>query len=183
MKRIVKHGEEDAEEAAGDAENRGHGIGHRDGDLLRTVLDVLGGAGVAEPRGELIRFAQALHRLRQVLEEVAHRSDERHEQQQHEDERQRSAVPRTVTVAASPRDIRVFAITKRTGYSKTSARKIPMKTMRKVSPIARNATAIPMTARMASSVRAGSKSSMRRPPVLSMAQKATEGCGWIGSVD
>ena len=56
-------------------------------------------------------------------------------------------MPSTVTVAASPRDIRVFAITKRTGYSKTRARKIPMNTMRNVSPIARNATASPTRAR------------------------------------
>ena len=73
-----------------------------------------------------------------------------------------TAVPRTVTVAASPRDILVFAITKRTGYSKTSARKMPTNTMRKVSPIARNATASPATARTASNVRAGRRSSTRR---------------------
>ena len=50
-----------------------------------------------------------------------------------------SAVPSTVTVAARPRDMPVFAITNRTGYSKTSARKIPTKTIRNVSPIAANA--------------------------------------------
>ncbi len=49
------------------------------------------------------------------------------------------AVPSTVTVAASPRDMWVFAITKRTGYSNTSARKMPMKTIRNMSPIERKA--------------------------------------------
>ena len=46
-----------------------------------------------------------------------------------------------------PRDIRVFAITKRTGYSKTSARKMPTKTIKNVSPIAAKATARPSEAR------------------------------------
>ena len=39
--------------------------------------------------------------------------------------------------------MRVFAITKRTGYSNTSARKIPTNTIRNVSPIAQNAASTP----------------------------------------
>ena len=46
-------------------------------------LHVLGGAGVADGV-ELAGVAQALDRLRQVVEEVAHAPDERHEQQQRE---------------------------------------------------------------------------------------------------
>ena len=54
--------------------------------MLGTVLHVPGRARVAEPGGELIRLAQALDRLREVLQEVAHRSDERYEKKQHEGE-------------------------------------------------------------------------------------------------
>src|SRR5262245_36225265 len=74
----------------------------------------------------------------------------------------RSAVPMTVTVAARPRDQCVFRITKRTGYSKTSARKMPTKTTRKVSPIAWNAASRRIVAVTISTVRIGSRSSMRR---------------------
>ena len=66
-----------------------------------------------------------------------------------------SAVPSTVTVAARPRDIRVFAITKRTGYSKTNARKMPTKTIRNVSPMAANAAMSPIAAATTMTVRIG----------------------------
>ena len=56
------------------------------------------------------------------------------------------AVPSTVTAEAMPRERCVFAITHRNGASNTSARKIPTKTTRNVSPIAQNA---PITARVA----------------------------------
>src|SRR5262245_29543675 len=89
-----------------------------------------------------------------------------------------TAVPRTVTVAASPRDMCVLAIKKRTGYWKTSGRKHPNNKTRKVCPLARTARATPATARTASNVRAGSRSSTRFAPGESMARKATPGCGW-----
>ena len=57
-------------------------------------------------------LAQLLDRCRQVLEEVAHAADERHEEEEGEDQVTATAAPSTVTVAASPRDIPVFAITK-----------------------------------------------------------------------
>ena len=72
------------------------------------------------------------------------------------------ATPSTVTVAASPRDIPVFAITSRTGYSNTSARKMPTKMIRNVSPIATNAAISPRAAATIRTVRIGSSSSMRR---------------------
>ena len=71
-------------------------------------------------------------------------------------------MPSTVTVAARPRDIRVFAITNRTGYSNTSARKMPTKTIRNVSPIATNAASTPSVAATSSTVRIGRTSSTRR---------------------
>ena len=72
------------------------------------------------------------------------------------------AVPSTVTAAATPRDIPVLAIRYRTGYSNTSARKIPTKTIRKVSPIAANAASTPSVAATNSTVRIGRNSSTRR---------------------
>ena len=65
------------------------------------------------------------------------------------------AVPSTVTVAARPRDQPVFSITKRTGNSKTSPRKIPTKTIRNVSPIATNAPRTPIAAETTRIVRIG----------------------------
>ena len=73
-----------------------------------------------------------------------------------------TAVPSTVTVAARPRDQPVFAITNRTGYSNTSARKIPMKTTRNVSPIARNAATSPTAATTSRIVLIGKTTSTRR---------------------
>ena len=88
-----------------------------------------------------------------------------------------------MTVAASPRDIRVFDITKRTGYSKTSARKIPMNTMRNVSPIARNATASADDGEDREE-RASREQELDPASVdLLHGAKATEGCGWIDPVD
>ena len=69
------------------------------------------------------------------------------------------AVPSTVTVAARPRDQPVFLITKRTGNSKTSPRKIPTKTIRNVSPIATNAPRTPIAAETIRIVRIGISSS------------------------
>ena len=61
-------------------------------DLLGAALHVSRRARVAEPRGELVRGAQVLDELRQVLEEVPHAADERHEQQEHQrDDRERRA--------------------------------------------------------------------------------------------
>jgi hypothetical protein len=71
-------------------------------------------------------------------------------------------VPSTVTAAATPRDIFVFLIRNRTGYSNTSARKIPMNTIRKVSPIATNAASTPSVPATSSTVRIGRISSTRR---------------------
>ena len=52
-----------------------------------AVLDVLGRARVAEPGGKLVGVAEASRTgPRQVVEEVAHRSDEWHEQYQHQEE-------------------------------------------------------------------------------------------------
>ena len=83
----------------------------------------------------------------------------------------RSAVPSTVMVAARPRDMFVFLMTKRTGYSKTSARKMPTKTIRKVSPIALKASATPAAAPTMSSVRTGTRSSTRRVPAEAIARR------------
>ena len=72
-----------------------------------------------------------------------------------------TAVPSTVIVAASPRDSPVLAITKRRGYSKTSARKIPTKTIRNASAIVAKAhmSAIaPATSRI---VRSGTTTATR----------------------
>ena len=91
----------------------------------------------------------------------------------------RSAVPRTVTVAARPRDIRVLSITKRTGYSKTKARKIPTKTIRNVSPMAANATMTPIAAATSRTVRMGRISSIRRDSRDSIAE--TLGSAAVGS--
>ena len=55
----------------------------------------------------------------------------------------------------------VFAITKRTGYSKTSARKMPTKTMRNVLPMLANAAMRPIAATMMRTVRTGSRSATR----------------------
>ena len=60
-----------------------------------------------------------------------------------------TAVPSTVTVAARPRDMCVFACTKRTGYSNTSPRKIPTNTIRNVSPISLKAARTPRWRRRA----------------------------------
>jgi hypothetical protein len=68
-------------------------------------------------------------------------------------------VPSTVTVAAKPRDQPVFLITKRTGNSKTSPRKIPTKTIRNVLPIATKAPRIPIAAETIRIVRIGMISS------------------------
>ena len=65
-------------------------------------------------------------------------------------------------VAASPRDQPVLTITKRTGYSNTSARKIPTNTKRNVSPIAQNAASTPAVAATSNTVRIGRTSSTRR---------------------
>ena len=73
-------------------------------------------------------------------------------------------MPSTVTAAATPRDIFVFDIRYRTGYSNTSARKIPMNTIRKVSPIAANAASTPSAAATSSTVRIGRISSTRFDP-------------------
>ncbi len=71
-------------------------------------------------------------------------------------------MPSTVTAAAAPRDSFVFLIKNRTGYSNTSARKIPTNTIRKVSPIAANAASTPSVAATNSTVRIGRINSTRR---------------------
>ena len=76
--------------------------------------------------------------------------------------RMRSAAPSTVAVAARPRDHPVFAITHRTGYSNTSAPKMPTKTTRKVSPIETNAAITPIAAATTRIVRMGISSCTRR---------------------
>jgi hypothetical protein len=73
MKRIVKRGEEHAEEAPRDAEDCRDGVRNRRRDVLGALLHVLGRAGVAEP-GELARVAELLHRLRELLQESRARS-------------------------------------------------------------------------------------------------------------
>ena len=75
--------QKDAEEAARDTEHRLDRVGHRRRDRLGPRLDVLRSAGVAKGV-ELSGVAQALYRRRQVLEVVAHASDERSEQQERE---------------------------------------------------------------------------------------------------
>jgi hypothetical protein len=73
-----------------------------------------------------------------------------------------SAAPSTVIVAARPRDNPVLAITNRTGNSNTSARKMPTKMTRKVSPMAANAAMTAIVATTSTTVRSGSTSSTRR---------------------
>jgi hypothetical protein len=65
--------------------------------------------------------------------------------------------------------MRVFDITKRTGYSKTNARKMPMKTMRNTSPMAANAAMSAIAAATSTTVRIGRMSSMRRGSAGSIA--------------
>ena len=98
---------------------------------------------------------------RQILQEVAHAPDEGDEQEQHQ-RHDGHCCPQHRDRRGSPRDMRVFSITKRTGYSKTNARKMPMKTMRNVSPIAANAAMSAIAAATTMTVRIGSRSSMRR---------------------
>ena len=99
-----------------------------------------------------------------VLQEVADAPDERDEQkqqEQHDEERRsdhRDGRGETRDSSASlpsrsERDTR-----------RRSARKIPTKTMRNVSPIARNAPITPMAAATSNSVRIGMRSSVRRTP-------------------
>ena len=73
-----------------------------------------------------------------------------------------TAAPSTVMVAARPRDSPVLGITNRTGNSNTSARKMPTKTTRKVSPMATNAAITASVATTSTTVRSGSTSSTRR---------------------
>ena len=161
-------GEEDGEEAARDAEHRRDRVGDRGRDLLGPVLHVPCRARVAEPRGELVGRAQlptssgSSCRKSRTLPTSGTRK-------QQSDHTTASAVPSTVTVAARPRDIRVFAITKRTGYSNTNARKMPTKTIRNVSPIAANA-ASPIAAATRKTVRIGRRSSTRRDSAGSIAR-------------
>ena len=102
MKRIVKRGEEHAEEVAGDAEHRRIASGTGAGDLRCALLHVLGGAG-SPTHVELVRVAELLtvsgspwrksRRRRRAGRAAAVQSS-----------RTTRAVPSTVTVAASPRD-------------------------------------------------------------------------------
>ena len=85
MKRIVKHGEEDAEEAARDAEHGRDRIGHRDRDLLRALLHVRRRRPVSSHDSSPESCSWATSRW-QLLQEVAHAADERHEQEQREHE-------------------------------------------------------------------------------------------------
>ena len=129
-------------------------------DLLGAFLDVARGPGVPEPR-QLVRVLQLLDRGRQLLEEVADAMPTSGTSSSSASTVTATAVPSTVTVAARPRDMPVFAITNRTGNSKTSARKMPTKTTRKVSPIAANAAATPIAAATTITVRIGTRSSTR----------------------
>src|SRR5262245_30411802 len=91
-----------------------------------------------------------------------------------------TAVPRTVIVAASPRDRCVLLITNLSGYSNTSPRKMPTKTIRNVSPIARNAATSATVATMRITVRIGMNRSTRRRGFCSMARESTTGVGRDG---
>ena len=88
-----------------------------------------------------------------------------------------TAAPSTVTVAASPRDRPVLAMTKRRGYSKTSARKIPTKTMRNASAIVAKAHMTAMAAAMSRIVRSGSTTATREGGVVSIRTKPRVGTG------
>ena len=147
MKMIVKRRGR-RKEVAGDAEHGPDRVRHRGRDLLGAGLHVLGGAAVAEP-------GRARPESRK-LSTVCGRSWRKSRTPPTSGTRNSSAttstataVPSTVTVAASPRDMRVFAITKRTGYSNTSPRKMPTNTIRNVSPIAQNAASTPTARRRA----------------------------------
>ena len=89
-----------------------------------------------------------------------------------------TADPSTVIVAASPRESPVFAITNRSGYSKTSARKMPTKTMRNASAIVANAHMTAIAAATRRIVRNGRTSAMRRGErVTSIAHKPRAAAG------
>jgi hypothetical protein len=75
--------EPDRERRAREPEKRRDRVWDRRGQVVRALLDVLGGARVAEP-GKLARVAEVADDVREVLEEVAHRARERDEQQQGE---------------------------------------------------------------------------------------------------
>ena len=86
-----ERGDEDREAGAGQPEHAGDRVGHPLGKVLRALLHVLRGSRVAEER-ELARLAQLLDDRRQVLEEVAHVSDDPHEEEQREQrDRERGA--------------------------------------------------------------------------------------------
>ena len=128
--------------------------------LLGSRLHVPGRPAVAEP-GQLVRCAQLLDDRRQLLEEVSDTADERHEEQQSDHEHPDGGAEHR-DGRGEPARQPVFAITKRTGYSNTSARKIPTNTNRNVSPIAQNAASTPAVAATSNTVRIGRTSSTRR---------------------
>ena len=170
-------GQEEPEEAAGDAEHGLDRVGHRHCDRLGALPE-------RSRRRRCRRRSRALADSRR-LSTVAGRSWRKSRTlptSGASSRRARSvtaiAVPRTVIVAASPRDMFVFVITKRTGYSKTRARKMPTKTIRNVSPIAQNAARTPIAAATSRIVRMGSTNSTRRAPPGSMPLKRTQpgGC-------
>ena len=76
-------GDEDREAGARQPEHGGDRVGYPLRHVVRALLHVLRGPGVAEKR-ELARLAQLLDDRREVLEEVAHVSDDSHEEEQRE---------------------------------------------------------------------------------------------------
>ena len=131
--------EEGGDEVARDAEHGRDRVRHRRRDLV--------GAGSARSRRRRCRRAsQRARPTRGAARSSAGRSWRKSRTAPTSGTRNsspttstREGVPSTVTAEASPRDMFVFAITYRSGASNTSARKIPTKTTRNVSPIAQNA--------------------------------------------
>ena len=155
-------GDEDPEEITRDPEYGRDRVGYRGRELLRSGLDVVGCPGIAGPRLQLVRLAQVLD-LRRVGPWRKSRTDPTiGTRKKSATTRMTRAAPSTVAVAARPRDHPVFAITHRTGYSNTSAPKMPTKTTRKVSPIETNAAITPIAAATTRIVRMGTSSCTRR---------------------
>ena len=83
VKRIVNAAMKTPRSRPRDPEHGRDRVGHPRRDVLRALCTFSAAPGVAEKR-ELVRLLQIVDDRRQVLEEVPHRSDDPHEEEQPE---------------------------------------------------------------------------------------------------
>ena len=155
VKRIVNAAMKSEKPAPGHSEHGGDRVGHPLRDVLRALLHVVRGPRIAQKR-ELVRLLQILRRSPAGPGGSPAPTPTIRTRKSSPSTVTRAAAPSTVTVAARPRDNPVLPITSRTGNSNTSARKMPTKTTRKVSPMATNAAITASVANMSTTVRSGS---------------------------